>query len=313
MGAIRRYIEALTGKLCETLASGAPLRRISRGPTDDEYLDRFYLFGRAPAHFPSPCQNCKIEHDWRKERYCRAAGRFGQPCEPTPIKARFNFLPTVFLHHFLDSDQEDELHNHPWENSVSFMLAGGYDEERAVGLAPGEQRLRTTWRRIQFPAVNVIRGTDYHRVHLIGRDAWTLFITGRKASSWGFLTREGGEHVPWREYRKYKMREKAQKSGYEVSKKATSALDTDAMLEAAVRILTDAGPPPEYAPVQEAFYMRSSIARGLADKVLRMFGHGTCEQCKEPTLNDADGQHVCPKAPSRRELPDPDMRDYPEE
>lgn len=35
----------------------------------------------------------------------------------------------IYLHHFHSSDQGDELHNHPW-TGLSFVLAGGYSEER---------------------------------------------------------------------------------------------------------------------------------------------------------------------------------------
>lgn len=36
----------------------------------------------------------------------------------------------IYLHHFHSSDQGDELHNHPWSWGLSFVLAGGYYEER---------------------------------------------------------------------------------------------------------------------------------------------------------------------------------------
>ena len=97
----------------------------------------------------------------------------------------------IFVHFFHRGDSDRELHNHPWKTSVSLILSGGYVEEREEGL-----------RTLRPGMINVIRGTDFHRVELLKPDqgCWTIFIAGRKASDWGFKARGSNVFVPWREY-----------------------------------------------------------------------------------------------------------------
>lgn len=100
----------------------------------------------------------------------------------------------VYLHRFHRGDDDQELHNHPWKWAVSFILAGGYREERRTK----DDRVET---RVVLPGdVNVIRGDDFHRVDLLEEDAWSLFIAGPKASSWGFWDRFSKGFLPWREF-----------------------------------------------------------------------------------------------------------------
>lgn len=95
------------------------------------------------------------------------------------------FGVNVYIHRFVASDPDRGLHDHPWSWSASLVLVGGYREIRQQGdryLRPGR--------------INVIRGTDFHRVILkSGREAWTLFVHGRRTKGWGFL-REG-EYWPF--------------------------------------------------------------------------------------------------------------------
>lgn len=167
---------------CERLAKHLPLRVIGRG-NGDAYLERYYLCGRAPAYFP------------------------------VPVKARLQFLPTVFLHRFVCSDEDDELHNHPWDRSVSFILAGGYEEERRVpattpvlhSYGPVTKLVEhDVWkvivRRIRPFTFNHIGVGDFHRVDLLEKDAWTIFVTGKKMQTWGFWDRYTGKFLQWREH-----------------------------------------------------------------------------------------------------------------
>jgi hypothetical protein len=89
-------------------------------------------------------------------------------------------LRSLYLHHFWRSDYEDEVHNHPWRRSYSLILTGGYIEHRYVGG-------RIVTRRFLPGMINVIDSSDFHRVELIGRDCWTLFLSGPKVAQWGFL------------------------------------------------------------------------------------------------------------------------------
>ena len=90
----------------------------------------------------------------------------------------------IYLHHFLRSDDDRALHDHPWWN-LSILLKGRYIEHMPKG-----QALR---RRGQM----VLRGaTAAHRVELIDGPVWTLFITGPKIREWGFHCPLGWRH--WR-------------------------------------------------------------------------------------------------------------------
>lgn len=105
----------------------------------------------------------------------------------------------VYLHKFHRSDQDRELHNHPWKWAFSIILTGGYREERRIGESLGAN----VWARVFRPgAINVIRGDTFHRVDLLDEAAgcWTFFVAGPKTSSWGFWNRHTGAFTPHREF-----------------------------------------------------------------------------------------------------------------
>jgi len=85
----------------------------------------------------------------------------------------------VTLHHILRSDEDPDLHCHPW-NFVSIILWEGYLE-----VLPGD-----IIRRIRPGNVVRHRAPDAHRL-ILRRPAWTLvFMTGKKRK-WGFHTKNG--------------------------------------------------------------------------------------------------------------------------
>ena len=103
--------------------------------------------------------------------------------EADPYMCRYKLvrLPffKVYLHHILRSDEDDELHDHPW-SFVSVILWSGYIE-----VLPGDvvRRMRA-WDVVRHPA------RDAHRL-ILDRPAWTLvFVTGRKRT-WGFHAKQG--------------------------------------------------------------------------------------------------------------------------
>jgi hypothetical protein len=83
------------------------------------------------------------------------------------------------------------LHNHPWEWCLSVVLTGSYAEVRLDRGCDGEQD--RVVRRFNF-----IRHGDYHRIAALRGEVFTLFLTGKRVSGWGFLT--PGGHVPHKEY-----------------------------------------------------------------------------------------------------------------
>lgn len=125
----------------------------------------------------------------------------------------------LYLHHMHAPDADPCLHDHPWPWGLSWVLLGGYKEERKA-LGPDRQlervltRAHVTSRWLNAPALNVLRGTTFHRIselrkHLIMskrihggfmKGTWTLFLAGpRRASKpWGYLV-PGRGFVPQRE------------------------------------------------------------------------------------------------------------------
>lgn len=113
-----------------------------------------------------------------------------------PYMQRWWIIPrnkffNIYLHHFLHSDEDRALHDHPWWN-LSILLKGGYVEHtiaaggvnRAVSYKQGEMKFR-------FASVA-------HRVELDRGPCWSLFITGPVIREWGFHCPKG-----WRHWKKF--------------------------------------------------------------------------------------------------------------
>lgn len=103
---------------------------------------------------------------------------------------------TGYLHRFVGSDPARGVHDHPWARAASLVLAGGYDEERLAGFAAAGPIVTT--RRVRPGRLNLLRGTDFHRVVLRPRpddaeqrpvEAWSLFVHSCHVKPWGFLKR----------------------------------------------------------------------------------------------------------------------------
>lgn len=101
--------------------------------------------------------------------------------------------PGVYLHHFLRSDDDRALHDHPYE-STSIILTGQYIEH----LADGRGYLR------QAGWTGSRSATEAHRVELLQDEAgnplpvWTLFLHGPRVRDWGFHCPQGW--VPWQQF-----------------------------------------------------------------------------------------------------------------
>lgn len=125
--------------------------RLIRHPDGSPYLTRYYLIGGPTTR--------------------HAFDRMGRP------KRGVHWAKTdhgLYLHHFHSSD-ERRMHNHPWDQAASLMLAGGYIEHRPDGsnpVLPGER-------------THLTRDT-YHRVELIDNDAWSLFAVGKYVGAWTY-------------------------------------------------------------------------------------------------------------------------------
>ena len=110
-------------------------------------------------------------------------------------------VPSVYLHYFFASDDPDFLHNHPWNDSHSLILTGGYREESFItgarGLPFGKNGPEievTTFRPGDWVDISQNR---YHRVELLGKGCWTLFIAGKRVDTWHFWERKTNKLEEW--------------------------------------------------------------------------------------------------------------------
>jgi len=107
-----------------------------------------------------------------------------------PYLLRWFLIPrntklNIYLHKFLQSDDDRALHDHPWW-FFSFIIRGGYHEE-----TPNGEELRMA------PSVAFRPATHVHRVQLIDvkgggeLPTWTIIVTGPKIRHWGFWCTKG--------------------------------------------------------------------------------------------------------------------------
>jgi hypothetical protein len=97
----------------------------------------------------------------------------------------------VYLHHFLRSDDDRALHDHPWWNA-SVLLEGQYAEHTISAGGVNHKHVYTAG------AVK-LRGASYaHRVELTDGPCWSLFLTGPTLRTWGFHCPNGWR--PWKEF-----------------------------------------------------------------------------------------------------------------
>jgi hypothetical protein len=104
----------------------------------------------------------------------------------------------VRVHEILRSDDDRAFHDHPW-SYLTIILRGGYTEVKPLwdvnGFYLGETRTFYGERSVLFRPAR-----SWHRLEICdGLPAWTLFITGPKVQSWGFM-REPENKVYWRKY-----------------------------------------------------------------------------------------------------------------
>lgn len=102
-------------------------------------------------------------------------------------------FPSAFLHHFFRGDKDGELHNHDWRWAISFVLTGGYKEERMEG------RMGVIREVFFRPGrINILFKETFHRIELDDpkKGCWTLIITAPKpddTETWGFVDPETRE------------------------------------------------------------------------------------------------------------------------
>lgn len=113
---------------------------------------------------------------------------------------------SVRIHHIMRADNDRDLHDHPW-NARTIILRGSYTEQRLIdpgdpvldqlSLPPSAQATEYIDRKPGCTAT--LRFGEYHRIDSVSDGGvYTLFISGPKQGTWGFLV--NGVKVPWRKY-----------------------------------------------------------------------------------------------------------------
>ena|ERR1700686_4039773 len=106
----------------------------------------------------------------------------------------------VRIHRILRSDDDRAFHDHPWRY-VSIILKGQYIEVTPVfkdGIYQGDAR-----RVFRVGSLIFRKANSWHRLELQASETvWTLFITGPRKQSWGFMPQPHMNKVHYEEYLK---------------------------------------------------------------------------------------------------------------
>lgn len=98
-----------------------------------------------------------------------------------------NRIFNIYLHHFMRSDDDRALHDHPWWN-LSILLDGRYVEHTiAKGGINHRAERRAGDRKFRLASAA-------HRIELVDGPCWTLFLTGPMIRKWGFHCPRGWVH-----------------------------------------------------------------------------------------------------------------------
>ncbi len=132
----------------------------------------------------------------------------------------------MLLHYFARGDDDQALHDHPWDYFSSHILSGGYSERRPplawrtsnetwaeLGSVPG-----CAWSDHEITVRDhdsgeMMRiGRNQHAVEDVLPETWSLIQTGPRVRPWGFH-RPGGIWQPYREFLAEKRATVAQAGG----------------------------------------------------------------------------------------------------
>lgn len=86
-------------------------------------------------------------------------------------------LFAIRLHHWVGSDDERALHNHPYW-FITFVIKGAYEDVTESG----SELLKAFTIRFR-------KASHTHTVRLKTKDCWTLLISGPPIHQWGFFTK----------------------------------------------------------------------------------------------------------------------------
>lgn len=125
------------------------------------------------------------------------------------LPPRWPWLPSIRVHHILRADDDDHMHDHPW-NARTIVLRGWYEEERPGDIfhqgdtwreytdARGTFTPREVFNRRAGYTGRVLFG-QYHRISEVPPEGvYTLWFTWAYRGTWGFLV--NGEKIPYKTY-----------------------------------------------------------------------------------------------------------------
>lgn len=140
--------------------------------------------------------------------------------DPNPDGCPWDSGDSMLLHFFARGDDDQALHDHPWQSFTSQLLDGGYSERRPSNFwhamhepcadesgRPGEpwaDHQITVRRPNGIPMLRV--GHNQHAVEDVLPETWTLFQTGARSRPWGFHP----PGRPWMPYRQFLAEKRAQ-------------------------------------------------------------------------------------------------------
>lgn len=97
----------------------------------------------------------------------------------------------VRVHKIVRSDEDRELHDHPW-TFLSFILSGGYIEHRPFGVSKEYRRFDFVFRRAEdLHRLQLHKEYAYADNRVVEKPAWTFVIRGPTRRRWGFMTQDG--------------------------------------------------------------------------------------------------------------------------
>lgn len=107
----------------------------------------------------------------------------------------------IYLHHFIGSDHDRALHDHPWK-FISIILWGAYDEVHGIDcngyLVGYDGDLLTKKKHRRIGSFGYRAATWRHRVILTTPEVWSLMLVSGRKRKWGFYPK--GKWCWWRKY-----------------------------------------------------------------------------------------------------------------
>jgi hypothetical protein len=120
---------------------------------------------------------------------------YGKDAAGDTTPPRFEWLPSVRLHHIMVEDDDEHMHDHPW-NARTIVMGPWYTEERPARF--GGLVGRSIFVRGAGYTGRLLFG-EYHRISCVPEGGvWTVFFTWRYRGTWGFDV--NGTKIPYKTY-----------------------------------------------------------------------------------------------------------------